>query len=217
MRDFHLAPVAIVSLLALVSCAVATESSPPRTATEEMLISTAAERAAIRMDLQMPHSTRVFVDASNFEGTDSKYALSAIRDAILKQGMRLADDKKTAQAIIEIRAGALSIDKNESLVGTPAFTIPIPFAASGITVPEIAFYKAEEQKGIAKFAATGYAAESGSYMASDGPTYGFSHKTKRTLLIFFSWAKDDYMPEGTEDASMRASDIGAQLPNSAPQ
>jgi hypothetical protein len=172
-----------------------TETNPPRSATEELLISAATDRAAAGMHLHQPQGTSVFVDSSQFEGTDSKYAIGAIRDSLLKQGMRLAEDKKGAAMVAEIRSGALSLDQSSTLLGIPEFNIPLPFVASGFTFPEIALYKAEEQKGIAKFALTGYDARTGALEAASEPLYGFSHKIKRTLLIFLSWTENDAVPD----------------------
>src|SRR5882757_9584189 len=74
------------SLLMLSACTTTLTSNPARTATEELLISTAAERAASHIVLQIPPETVVFIDNSNFEGTDSKYAIAAIRNSFLRQG-----------------------------------------------------------------------------------------------------------------------------------
>ena len=70
----------------LSACSTATESNPPRTATEQLLISSAAERAADKLSFGIPKGTKVFVDSGNFEGYDGKNAISAIRTSLLKQG-----------------------------------------------------------------------------------------------------------------------------------
>jgi hypothetical protein len=113
--------VGIFLLLTLAGCTQAVESNPPRTATEQMLISTAADRAAEKLALALPKGTSVFVDASNFDGTDAKYAIGSIRAQLLKQGIRLVEDKKKAHTIVEVRSGALSTDKSQTLVGIPSF------------------------------------------------------------------------------------------------
>ncbi len=186
----------LILCIALAGCTTIKETNPARTATEELLISTAADRAAAKLALQIPKNAKTFVDASYFEGTDSKYATGAIRGSLLQQGVKLADDKKTADIIIEIRAGALSTDQKETLVGIPSFTVPVPFASSGLTTPEIAFYKAEEQKGVAKFAANAYNAQGwGLGTPQQDAEYGYSHNTKHTVLIFFSWDDNDAVPK----------------------
>jgi len=186
----------VLLLLLVATCTTTKQSSPPRTATEELLISTAADRAAAKLALQIPKNAKVFVDASNFDGTDSKYAIGAIRGSLLQHGLVLADDKKTADVIIEIRAGALSIDQKQMLIGIPSFTVPVPFASTGLTTPTIAFYETDTQKGVAKFAANAYNDKG---FALSKPTadmeYGLSHDTKHILLIFFSWENNDAVPQ----------------------
>lgn len=186
----------LAAVLMLAACSTATESHPPRTATEELLISTAAERAAAGLDLSIPKGAKVFLETSNFEGTDSKNAIAAIRESLMQQGASLVDDKKTASIIVEIRAGALSVNQDGILIGIPSFAIPIPFASVPFTFPEIAFYKSDEDKGVAKFAAN--ATKQGKLLAAPAPQFGYAHDTKKEFL-FISWEDSDIWPEDTAD------------------
>jgi hypothetical protein len=190
--------------LVLAGCTTESTSKPARSAIEELLISTAAERAADKLILQMPSKAKVFVDTTNFDGTDSKYAISAIRDSLLRQGVHLADDKKSAQTVIEIRSGALSTEEKTFLIGIPSFNIPIPLAASGLTFPEIALYKSDDQEGVAKFAFTAYDLKEGTLNESGVPQFGFSHDIQKTILIFYSWSMNDIFPQ---DQNVPANEI----------
>jgi hypothetical protein len=62
---------AFACLLLPTACSLTRESNPPRTATEEFLISTAIDRAVEGLKLDIPKSTSIYLDASDFEGTDS--------------------------------------------------------------------------------------------------------------------------------------------------
>jgi hypothetical protein len=176
-------------VLSLAACTTGRESDPPRTATEQLLISTAADRAADRIVLDLGPERKAFLDATNFEGLDGKYAIAAIRSGLLKKGTRIVADKKHADTIIEIRSGALSIDKRETLVGIPSIDIPIPLAGP-LGTPELALYKSEEQEGIAKFAATAYDAKDGRFLGESTPALGRS-KIKRHVILVVSWIEDD--------------------------
>jgi hypothetical protein len=206
-------------LFALEGCTTNAQSNPPRTATEELLISTAAEHAAAKLTLPMPAQSAVFVDNSNFEGTDSKNAIAAIRTVLLQHGAKLVDDKKKADVIIETRAGALSIDRSTFLIGIPQFNIPVPFASTPVTFPEIALYGTEEQEGVAKFAVTGYDAKKGTLVATQEPQYGFSHKTNKTAFFFISWTDTDAIPDEDDVQGDTGNTAEAQkeTPNPAPQ
>jgi hypothetical protein len=204
MRLHHIA--ILLLLVALTSCTTTDQPKPARSATEELIISTAADRAAEKLALMIPPKTSVFIDAGNFDGPDSKYATAAVRAHMLKQGVRLVDDKKKARTIVELRSGALSIDHNDFLLGIPQFDIPIPLATSPLTIPEIALYRNDEHKGIAKFAILAYDATQGKLIAEQEPQYGFAHKSRKTVLIFVSWNDSDMMPDEDVDTSPAAKD-----------
>jgi len=187
--------------LSLAACSTAKESNPPRTATEQLMLSTAAERAAdrvaARVAADMPKGSKLFVDAANFEGLDGKYAIAAIRDRLLRLGGHLAKDRDSADMVVEIRAGALSMDDEQTLVGIPKFDVPVPLAGP-VSFPEIALFKKRQRTGIAKFGATGYGAQEGQYVASSELQYGLSRETEWVVLLFISWTTNDYMPEEVE-------------------
>lgn len=178
----------------ITGCTTEDESKPSRTAIEELLISTAAERAADKLALELSSETKVFIDSGYFEGTDSKYAISAIKDSLLRQGAHLVDDKKNADTVIEIRAGALSMEVKSLLVGIPSFSVPIPLSANSLTFPEIALYKSEDQEGVAKFAFTAYEVKSGTLKGYMPPQFGFAHMRHKTIMIFYSWTTNDILP-----------------------
>lgn len=188
--------------LLLAACSSAKESSPPRTATEQLMLSTAAERAAdrvaARVAVDMPKGSKIFIDATNFEGTDGKYAIAAIRDRLLRFGGHLAKDRDSADMVVEIRAGALSMNDEQTLIGIPRFDVPVPLAGP-VSFPEIALFKKRQRTGIAKFGATGYGAEDGAYVASSDLQYGLSRETEWVVLLFISWTTNDYMPEAVAE------------------
>jgi hypothetical protein len=199
--------VASAALLAtfLSGCTTDRQTDPQRTATEQLLISTAADRAAQSLKLDLGPERKAFLDATNFEGIDGKYAIAAIRSSLLKQGTRFVGDKKDADTIVEIRAGALSIDKHETLVGIPAANIPIPLAGQ-LGTPEIALYKSQDQEGIAKFAATAYDAKDGRFLGESTPPLGHSHIKKRVIMVV-SWIEDDVHGEAAAPASKKTRSI----------
>jgi hypothetical protein len=184
-----------LSMLALAACSTHVESNPPRTANEQMLISTAADRAADQLQMGIKPGSRIFVDASNFEGTDSKYALGAIRTAMLKQGGALVDDRKSADLVVEPRAGALSTNQDSFLVGIPSISVPIPLTANSLSLPELAIYKKATQEGVAKFAATSYTAKDGHLTTALDPQYGFSHSDEYVVMFVISWRENDAFPD----------------------
>lgn len=183
-------------VLSLTACSSVRETEPDHTATEQLLFSTAADRAAEKLSLTVPEGGRVFVDAGVTDGSaQAKYLVAAIRDQILRKGGLLVDDKKQADMAVEPRIGAMSVDRNKTLYGLPDYGIPIPLAGP-LRTPEIALYKRDTQQGMIKLAVTSYNPKTGALIQSVDPVYGFAQTTERALLIFFYWTRNDLVPEG---------------------
>jgi hypothetical protein len=201
----------------LAGCTTARSTAPLRTATEQLLISTAADRAAQQLSLGIPTGTKVFIDSRYFQGYDDGYAVAAIRTQMLKSGLMVVDDRAQAEAVVMVSSGALSTDQNSLLIGVPQLTVPYLPAGNSVTVPEIALFKQAEEKGVAKFVATGYDAKTGKLLATTDPRYGFSHNTNHTVLLFFSWSTGDIIPPGVDQQSLSFSTLTNMLPGQSGQ
>ena len=194
MRSMRLL-VTMIALLTVCACSTTRETLPVRTATEQLLLSTAADRAAQQLRLSLVPNTKVFLEVDNFEGYDQKYALSAIKNSLLLQRLDVVPDKSAAEVILEVRSGALSIDENKKLwLGIPSFSVPLPLSNNSLTLPELALFRRDIQQGIAKFAITGYD-QAGVFRASVGPVYGTSNRIHWVVLLV-GWTTNDTVPEG---------------------
>lgn len=136
-------------LLLTVGCGAVWETMPGRTAKEQLLISTAADRAVMQLSIERANGKTVFVDVTNLDSNDKPYVVQRIRKAVLRNGGALAGKAADAQVILQVASGALSIDKRHYLVGIPAIPIPIPNAGTLLS-PEISLFKIEMYKGKAK-------------------------------------------------------------------
>jgi hypothetical protein len=150
---------AIILTAFLTACTTTRLTEPAETSTEQLLISTAIDDAVAKLKPSLPGDATAYLDTSNFDMAPAdavlfpKYTIGAVRDALLRDGARLVDDKKKADLIVERRTGGQSIDHNTFLVGIPSFPIPIPFTSNAY-FPEIALYKRDRQTGVAKLAVT---------------------------------------------------------------
>lgn len=190
----------------LTACSDVRETLPARAASEQLLLSVAADRAADALGEALPPGHSIFLDSSYFDALDGKYAIASIRDSILRHGGRLTADRKTADMVVEIRSGALSIDKRNILIGIPSLTLPVPLTPQTST-PEIAFYKSITAEGVAKFAAIAYDSKEGTMLASTGPLYGLSHHSERQMLFFLSWTSSDIKHEEADRAAFSADEL----------
>src|SRR5436190_19926253 len=207
-------PVLLLCVALLAGCTTSRSTAPLRTASEQLLMSSAADRAAAQLSLGIPKGTRIFVDTRYFQGYDDGYAIAAIRAQMLKNGLMVVDDRLQAEAVVQVSSGALSTDQKSLLIGLPQLTVPYIPVGNSVTVPEIALFKQAEEKGVAKFVATGYDAKTGKLLATTDARYGFSHNTNHTVLLFFSWASGDVIPPGIDQHSLSFQTLTSMLPGS---
>jgi len=177
-----------LALLLLSGCASTRATSPTRSAQEMLLITTAADRAADALAQQVPANLTAWIDPSGFAAEDQAYGLASIKDALLRHGVRLVSDQAKADAIILPRAGTLSTDEKNTLIGIPSLPVPL---APGVLIPPLSLYSENTAKGAAKFAASIYDPRTGKLIVSTDPAYGFSREDDGVVLFFFSWRRND--------------------------
>ena len=183
-----------ISGLVLVACASANETSPARTATEQLLVAHAAERAASQFSLALPAEARVFLDTSNFRGEGAEYAASAVREALVARGNRLSATQADSDIVVEIRLGALSIDKMQRVVGIPRLTLPISSNLTNATIPELSAYSRRDRTGVAEFSAFAYDTATGRPIALGARMAGTAKIRSHTLFMVLSWGQQEVRP-----------------------
>lgn len=176
---------------------------PPRTADLDFLLTGAAEQAVSQLSTDALRDRAVYVDTSwliptvqptaNFQLADELarqpslehlFLIGELRAKLLKSGVRLVPKNK-AQVILEVRAGALSTNRLDYLLGLPASLIPTSAlggltgssntaTSAGVTVntPELSILKSTKQYGWASVAFVAYWADSGELLAVSGPFVG---------------------------------------------
>lgn len=151
-------------LWASAGCGTTKWSDTPRTATEQLLISTAVDRAIDNMNFKPLAGKDIYLDTTFLEGiTDKNYVISSLRQHMLAQGCVLAPTKETATYVVEARAGAVGTNHHDVMVGIPALSLPGASLMPGVpsAIPEIAFAKTTDQKGVAKLAVFAYNQKTG--------------------------------------------------------
>ena len=175
-------------------CATAVETRPYRTATEQLLVSHAAEKAAASFVMAIKQGTPVFLDTINFRGEGAEYAASAIRQALLSQGAILARDRSEAEVVVEVRLGALSVDQMQRVLGVPSLTLPNAANYSTFTIPELSIYSRTDRTGVAEFSAFAYNAKTGAPIAVVGRMAGKTQIRSHKLFMVMSWGQQEVRP-----------------------
>jgi hypothetical protein len=142
------------------------DTTTPRTSTEQLLISTAAERAIAsfeNVDDELK-GKRVAIDDTRFESIDKAYAISALRHYVSQHGGHIVplapvkmkdstgkDIDVPPERILEIRNGALGINDTSWGIGIPSFPLAVPsMPVTSMTPPLYLFFRGK-QEGWAKF------------------------------------------------------------------
>jgi len=162
-------------------CADLSTSKPERTAQEQLLISTAADRAMSRMDLRSVRDRRVFIDDTYLKACDASYVAGKFRNAVSFNGALLVDAKAEADIVIELYSGALSMNESVFNFGVPPIELSV--LGTGFTTPEIALFKIQTQRSIAKLSAFGYAAIGREMIFSTGTQFGSTTARSYTVLL----------------------------------
>lgn len=143
-------------------CGTSKWTDTQRTATEQLLISDAMDRAVSELDLRALAGRKVYLDTNALKGaTDSAYLTSTLRQHILASGCILKDKLEDADYVVEARAGSAGTDNHSLLYGVPQTSLPAMAIVPGAlgpntTIPEIPLVKKMEQRAIVKIALFAY-------------------------------------------------------------
>ncbi|RLS35014.1 MAG: hypothetical protein DWH79_02950 [Planctomycetota bacterium] len=168
-------------LSVLVGCGTTRMSDSKRTATEQLLVSQAIDRAVMRIDVRPLAGRSVFLDTAFLDDVDDgKYLTSTLRQQLMASGCRLAKDRDTAEVVVEARAGAIGTDRSSVLLGIPATNFSVK--GSETSTPELVLAKRSEQRGVAKLSVYAYERESGRPLWQSGDEQVASHARDRWLF-----------------------------------
>jgi uncharacterized protein DUF6655 len=154
----------VIPLLALgvcLGCGTTKWTDTSRSATEQLLISDAMDRAVSRLEFRALAGKTVFIDDTPVKTlSDTLYLVSCLRQHMLASGCIVKENREEADYIAEIRAGAVGTDRHELLYGVPAVNIPtlVPVSGFGVPsqIPEIPFVKKTDQRAVVKIAIFAY-------------------------------------------------------------
>jgi hypothetical protein len=164
---------ATVALFALpmAGCGTTRSTDTNRTATEQLLVSDAIDRALQSINLQTLSGQKVFFDDSKLaDVVDKNYLISSLRQYLLANGCRLCEKREEADFIVEARAGAIGTDRSDLLFGMPSMNVPQIALVQPVNavIPEIPIAKRKDQRGIAKIAVFAYHRQTGAPVWQSG-------------------------------------------------
>ncbi len=184
---------AVIILIHFDGCATRAVSTTPRTAIEQMLLSTAVDTALKKFELPQVRDRKVYVDLTNLTGDDAGYMKVAVRARFAEIGATLTATPDQAEFIAEIASGCLGTEYKSFIIGIPSFPVP----GSPTPLPELSLFREVEQTGIMKFLIFVHA--QGRFVALDqyyaradrDETFFLWHRSQQKVNIRESWEKAD--------------------------
>jgi hypothetical protein len=150
---------------------------------EQLLLSTAADRAIAGIPLEALKDKQAFLDTQYLDSYRSAYVIGALREALDTAGVILTEKRDDADIIIELRAPTLSIDESETMIGVPS----VSFVAGGPALPEGPLYKKTKQDSIAKLSMYSYDRRHKSPAVNLGSSVGTAYYYRWRILFLISF------------------------------
>lgn len=188
------------------------DTTTPRTSTEMLLVSTAAERAISHFDNVEAElkGKRVAIDDSRFKAQDDKdglYCVSAARNYVSEHGgiivplapikTKDAAGKETEilpERVLEIRDGGLGLADKSWGFGIPALPFPVYGTNLTTVTPALYLFFKQKQEGWAKFQFWIYDPRQDAYVARSKDLWGKTYYSKWWILAIgpFDQSNDIY-------------------------
>lgn len=170
----------VTALLCLLGtgCATSSKSNTARTASEQVLLSSAIDRSLSNISFRQTANRSVFVDDKYLDSVDKGYLIGTIRHKVLAAGGSLVADAASADLVLEVRSGGVGTDMEQSFVGIPSIGVPgLP-----IELPEIKLISRETQKGTAKIGIVAYSPKSGEAFGLGGESTALANNDNMYFL-----------------------------------
>jgi hypothetical protein len=105
--------------LLLAGCSSMKESDTARTGVEQLLISSAVDRALDKVSFASLRGAKVFVEEKYLDCTDKNYVIVSLHQRVMRAGCKLVDKADDADVILELASGAVGTDRNDAFLGVP--------------------------------------------------------------------------------------------------
>jgi hypothetical protein len=178
----------------LSGCATVRVTDPPRTADEQFLQSAAVSRAIAALSFVPLRDKRVYVDtqfiySDFFPNAEQIFLVGELRNRMLIEGAAIAQVREEADVVLEVRSGAIGINREDFLIGFPGLPVPVGTVTTGsvevpLIIPELIIVKRRTQRGYASVSITAFFADTGELVATSGPAVA---RTERVDYWFFGF------------------------------
>ena len=189
-------------------CTSTKQSNTARTATEQLLISNAVDQSLNRVDFAPLAGSSVFVEEKYIDCVDKGYIIGSIRHKLLQAGATLAAKPEEADAVMEVRSGAVGTDVTSSYLGVPGFTAP-----GMIGIPDIKLVTRDSQKAVAKIGIVVYGVKSRRELGEGGVSMARADDTNSYFMGFGPRQSGTLQYEVNRSAPLHPGDRVREIPH----
>ena len=189
---FSLSSLAAAAVLLLSGCADPKVTNTGRNAIEQLLLTTAVDRSAAKLDFRMLAKEKVRFDYSLLATqVDKNYVQAALESGVSAAGAIIALKPEEAQYVLRPVCATLATDDNKIVFGTPQLPIPIPDMSLSIVIPELPIFKRVRRVGVCKLYVEILDAKSNKQLRITGPAISQSVNTN-WVILFLPFATRDF-------------------------
>jgi hypothetical protein len=176
----------LTSLLLLAGCATqATDIFPTSpSATSQLLVFRALERAVARLDLAPLRDRRVRLEIVS-QLYDHKFAATYLETWLRTHGVKVRDDEPDLR--LQVFLLTLGTDHGQSFIGLPSFQVPV----LAIPIPEIAIFKWIRNRGRADLRAYAFDPKTADLVEWFPETTGRAKYDDFTVLVVIGFSVTD--------------------------
>lgn len=152
-------------LLSVAGCATIKESDTARTGVEQLLISSAVDRALDQLSLAPLAGAKVFVDSQYLDCVDKNYVLISLNQRLLAAGASLAAKAEDGDVVLQVGSGGVGTDRQDMFVGITEIPLPPP---SPIAIPRLSLFSRSRANGTAKLRVVAFDAKTRAPLINSG-------------------------------------------------
>lgn len=166
-------------LLAVCGCATIKESDTARTGVEQLLISSAVDRALDQVDLSRLRGAKVFVEEKYLDCVDKNYVFISLNQRLLAVGSTLVEKVEDGDVVLQVGSGGVGTDRQDVFVGISQIPLPPP---SPISIPQFSLFNRTRANGTAKLRVIAFDAKTRAPIINSGVLLARSdYKTWKAL------------------------------------
>ena len=177
----------LLCVVSLSGCSATYEATKtPRTPTEQLLLTQSLQRTLIEAEVPISPGQTVAVETVGLTA-DQAFVTAFIEKWLAREGLDLPKDGKEA-LMARVTLDAFGTLQDVTFFGIPQITAVV------LTIPEIAFYKAQKQLGMTRLSIDFIEKQTGRLIRSTPIYEGDTYYNKYTVFVFVNFSDTDLLP-----------------------